>query len=348
MDLDNLRQRPQRARDDAPGERARQHTEVPLGRGWATTLSGRAAQPTFAAARVHTAAGTEVAFLPGWPDGFLRLSEGGNFLITSPASTWTTSYGDQTGLPVLSTFERADLVRSPLARRGDSAGLVVAFDYSCIVSLELLARQIGRNGRETISGSAFACSPAAACARRPHPRLVCDAAATCHSARRSHAEPSAHGMFAPFLRPSSRTDASAAEMKEAPTRSAGATACACCPPRRSFVDGIAKHAAGPGMVISALGDENRLPALVHVVGAPRIHSRRAAAARRAAADFGGNRRALRAATGGWAAVSYCGLPSVPKRGTRKPPRASLSRAASSTSGRVPPAGPIAWSPVQSR
>ena len=45
-----------------------------------------------------------------------------------------------------STHERADLVEALWRARSVEATVVVAFDYSCIVCLELLARQIERRG----------------------------------------------------------------------------------------------------------------------------------------------------------------------------------------------------------
>jgi pimeloyl-ACP methyl ester carboxylesterase len=94
--------------------------------------------------------GTTLTFLPGWPDGSFgwakvdaELAERGNrdrlFLDY-------LGHGDS-DKPLdytYSTYERADLVEALWGAKSVEATVVVAFDYSCIVSLELLARRIER------------------------------------------------------------------------------------------------------------------------------------------------------------------------------------------------------------
>jgi pimeloyl-ACP methyl ester carboxylesterase len=101
-------------------------------------------------ARHASGGGTTLTFLPGWPDGSFgwakvdaELAERGNrdrlFLDY-------LGHGDS-DKPLdytYSTYERADLVEALWGAKSVEATVVVAFDYSCIVSLELLARRIER------------------------------------------------------------------------------------------------------------------------------------------------------------------------------------------------------------
>jgi pimeloyl-ACP methyl ester carboxylesterase len=99
----------------------------------------------------HTAGGgTPLTFLPGWPDGSFGWAR-------ADAQLAERSGGDRLFLDYVghgdsdkpfkysySTYERADLVEALWRGRSVDATVVVAFDYSCIVSLELLARRIER------------------------------------------------------------------------------------------------------------------------------------------------------------------------------------------------------------
>jgi pimeloyl-ACP methyl ester carboxylesterase len=93
---------------------------------------------------------TTLTFLPGWPDGSFgwakvdaELGERGDsdrlFLdyIGHGDSDKPREYP-------YSTYERADLVEALWRTKSLDTTVVIAFDYSCIVSLELLARQIER------------------------------------------------------------------------------------------------------------------------------------------------------------------------------------------------------------
>jgi pimeloyl-ACP methyl ester carboxylesterase len=95
-------------------------------------------------------AGRTLTFLPGWPDGSFgwakvdaELAERGDsdrlFLdyIGHGDSDKPRQYQ-------YSTYERADLVEALWWAKSVDATIVIAFDYSCIVSLELLARRIER------------------------------------------------------------------------------------------------------------------------------------------------------------------------------------------------------------
>jgi pimeloyl-ACP methyl ester carboxylesterase len=94
--------------------------------------------------------GTTLTFLPGWPDGSFgwakveaELAERND---TDRLFLDYVGHGDSDKPPEhpYSTYERADLVEALWRARSVEATVVVAFDYSCIVSLELLARRIER------------------------------------------------------------------------------------------------------------------------------------------------------------------------------------------------------------
>jgi pimeloyl-ACP methyl ester carboxylesterase len=94
--------------------------------------------------------GTTLTFLPGWPDGSFGWAKVDALLAErSDAGRLFLDYvghGDS-DKPLdhpYSTYERADLVEAVWRARSVDATVVVAFDYSCIVSLELLARRIER------------------------------------------------------------------------------------------------------------------------------------------------------------------------------------------------------------
>jgi pimeloyl-ACP methyl ester carboxylesterase len=94
--------------------------------------------------------GTTLTFLPGWPDGSFGWAKvDAELAERSDADRLFLDYlghGDS-DKPLehgYSTHERADLVEALWRARSLEATVVVAFDYSCIVSLELLARRIER------------------------------------------------------------------------------------------------------------------------------------------------------------------------------------------------------------
>jgi pimeloyl-ACP methyl ester carboxylesterase len=97
--------------------------------------------------------GPSLTFLPGWPDGSFgwakvdaelsRRSDAGRLFFDY------VGHGDSDKPPgyPYSTEERADLVEALWRARSVEETVVVAFDYSCIVTLELLARRIDREQR---------------------------------------------------------------------------------------------------------------------------------------------------------------------------------------------------------
>jgi pimeloyl-ACP methyl ester carboxylesterase len=94
--------------------------------------------------------GTTLTFLPGWPDGSFGWAKvDAELAERSDADRLFLDYvghGDSDKPPEYpySTYERADLVEALWRARSVEATVVVAFDYSCIVGLELLARRIER------------------------------------------------------------------------------------------------------------------------------------------------------------------------------------------------------------
>jgi pimeloyl-ACP methyl ester carboxylesterase len=100
--------------------------------------------------RHASAGGTTLTFLPGWPDGSFgwarvdaELAERGD------ADRLFLDYighgdSDKPREYPYSTYERADLVEALWRAKSVDTTVVIAFDYSCIVSLELLARRIER------------------------------------------------------------------------------------------------------------------------------------------------------------------------------------------------------------
>jgi pimeloyl-ACP methyl ester carboxylesterase len=100
--------------------------------------------------RHASGSGTTLSFLPGWPDGSFGWAKVDRELAErSDADRLFLDYvghGDS-DKPIAypySAYERADLVEALWRARSVEATVVVAFDYSCIVSLELLARRIER------------------------------------------------------------------------------------------------------------------------------------------------------------------------------------------------------------
>jgi pimeloyl-ACP methyl ester carboxylesterase len=111
--------------------------------------------------RHASGAGTTLTFLPGWPDGSFgwakvdaELAERGD-----PDRLFLDYVGhgdsDKPRDYPYSTYERADLVEALWRARAVEATVVVAFDYSCIVSLELLARRIERKRAGEDPGTAI-------------------------------------------------------------------------------------------------------------------------------------------------------------------------------------------------
>jgi pimeloyl-ACP methyl ester carboxylesterase len=94
--------------------------------------------------------GTTLTFLPGWPDGSFGWAKvDAELAERSDADRLFLDYvghgdSDKPLEHPYSTYERADLVEALWRARRVEATVVVAFDYSCIVSLELLARRIER------------------------------------------------------------------------------------------------------------------------------------------------------------------------------------------------------------
>jgi pimeloyl-ACP methyl ester carboxylesterase len=94
--------------------------------------------------------GTTLTFLPGWPDGSFGWAKvDAELAERSDADRLFLDYvghgdSDKPLEHPYSTYERADLVEALWRARSVEATVVVAFDYSCIVSLELLARRIER------------------------------------------------------------------------------------------------------------------------------------------------------------------------------------------------------------
>jgi pimeloyl-ACP methyl ester carboxylesterase len=94
--------------------------------------------------------GETLTFLPGWPDGSFGWAKvDAELAERSDADRLFLDYvghgdSDKPLDYTYSTFERADLVEALWQARSVEATVVVAFDYSCIVGLELLARRIER------------------------------------------------------------------------------------------------------------------------------------------------------------------------------------------------------------
>jgi pimeloyl-ACP methyl ester carboxylesterase len=101
-------------------------------------------------ARHAPGGGTTLTFLPGWPDGSFGWTKvDAQLAERSDADRLFLDYvghgdSDKPREYPYSTYERADLVEALWRARSVEATVVVAFDYSCIVSLELLARRIER------------------------------------------------------------------------------------------------------------------------------------------------------------------------------------------------------------
>jgi pimeloyl-ACP methyl ester carboxylesterase len=94
--------------------------------------------------------GTTLTFLPGWPDGSFGWAKvEAELAERSDAERLFFDFvghgdSDKPFDYPYSTYERADLVEALWRARSVEATVVVAFDYSCIVTLELLARRIDR------------------------------------------------------------------------------------------------------------------------------------------------------------------------------------------------------------
>jgi pimeloyl-ACP methyl ester carboxylesterase len=105
--------------------------------------------------------GTTLTFLPGWPDGSFGWAKvDAEIAERSDAGRLFLDYvghgdSDKPRDYPYSTFERADLVEAIWRARSVEETVVVAFDYSCIVSLELLARRIDRRRAGKNPGAVF-------------------------------------------------------------------------------------------------------------------------------------------------------------------------------------------------
>jgi pimeloyl-ACP methyl ester carboxylesterase len=94
--------------------------------------------------------GTTLTFLPGWPDGSFGWTKVDAELAerSDPDRLFLDYIGhgdsDKPREYPYSTYERADLVEALWRARSVARTVVIAFDYSCIVTLELLARRIER------------------------------------------------------------------------------------------------------------------------------------------------------------------------------------------------------------
>jgi pimeloyl-ACP methyl ester carboxylesterase len=103
--------------------------------------------------------GTTLTFLPGWPDGSFGWAKVDAELAerSDPDRLFLDYIGhgdsDKPRDYPYSTYERADLVEELWRARSVKATVVVAFDYSCIVSLELLARRIERQRADEDPGA---------------------------------------------------------------------------------------------------------------------------------------------------------------------------------------------------
>jgi pimeloyl-ACP methyl ester carboxylesterase len=88
--------------------------------------------------------GTTLTFLPGWPDGSFGWAKvDAELARRSDTDRLFLDYvghgdSDKPRGHQYSTRERADLVEALWRARSVEATVVVAFDYSCIVTLELL------------------------------------------------------------------------------------------------------------------------------------------------------------------------------------------------------------------
>jgi pimeloyl-ACP methyl ester carboxylesterase len=109
-----------------------------------------ASSPLRVFVRRASGAGTTLTFLPGWPDGSFGWAKvDAELAERSDADRLFLDYvghgdSDKPLEHPYSTYERADLVEALWRVRSVDTTVVIAFDYSCIVSLELLARRIER------------------------------------------------------------------------------------------------------------------------------------------------------------------------------------------------------------
>jgi len=125
--------------------------------------------------RHATGGGTTQTFLPGWPDGSFGWAKVEAELAgRSDAGRLFLDYvghgdSDKPREHPYSTYERADLVEALWRARSVGETVVIAFDYSCIVTLELLARRLERQRAGEDPGTQIracllanvACSPTA-------------------------------------------------------------------------------------------------------------------------------------------------------------------------------------------
>lgn len=191
------------------------------------------------------------------------LSDAGGYPQGARSSPRTKSVGCSRTLRRNRLLICADLVEALWHAEGIAQTVVVAFDYSCIVSLELLARRIDReragNDQRTritacllANGGIFADGHTHAWYTTPLLTSPLGAAITPIGQR-------SWRMFAPFLRPvfSRGYPLSAAEMKELHDAISRRDGVRVLPATAGFVDEHREHAARWDLarIISALGDE---------------------------------------------------------------------------------------------
>jgi pimeloyl-ACP methyl ester carboxylesterase len=94
-----------------------------------------------------------MSFLPGWPDGSYGWAKVNQHLIDEKTGPRLfveyVGHGDSdkpASYPY-GTMERADLVEAQWEAKGIKSTFIIAFDYSSIVALELLSRQLDRRDR---------------------------------------------------------------------------------------------------------------------------------------------------------------------------------------------------------
>lgn len=99
------------------------------------------------------------SFLPGWPDGSYGWSKANQLLKSAKLGPRLfveyvgAGDSDKPSDYPYSTDERADLVEAHWKSEGIQSTFIVCFDYSSIVALELLSRQIDRRAKGETEGT---------------------------------------------------------------------------------------------------------------------------------------------------------------------------------------------------
>ena len=136
-----------------------------------------------------------------------------------------------------STYERADLVEALWRTRSVQATVVVAFDYSCIVGLELLARRIERRraGEDpgTVIHTCLLANGGLFAEGHTHPWFTTPLFKSRAGGPLMRAGQHSRRAFAPVFRPCSPARIASPRRRSSRLtgRSAGATGSAYCPPR---------------------------------------------------------------------------------------------------------------------